>query len=255
MQSTQSLSPHTSAPLTAPLSVEKVQANVQHVQDAKVVIFLVNHKNFEHSQVIRNYLANYSNLSKSLLLVEDPDDVDMWSQFLPTICWENKEILSQIQKTKKIFDNLKSVVNCLTDSKCDCKKKKVAVNQIVINAEASKLTLDDNYLERIFSYLDESERFFTELQKEKEVLRGLLQKIYAIFVDQTIKKTFPARQIALIKSVEDHLTSIPEKETPEKIIVICGASHGDPHCSIIPEETQKFLNFLQSRTTYYIYNL
>jgi hypothetical protein len=235
-----------------PAETITIPDKVQHAQTSKVVVFLVNHKNSLHVEAIRLYLTNLSNILNSVLLVEDPDEVKEWSQMIPTICWENEELLARISKTKKTFQDLAVSLNSLTDIDYDRQKKELAVKQTLVNAKVlNEIANTKTEYNKICSYLNEPNTYRHELEEQTIFLRGLLKKVYRVFVHQTIEKTFPQRQTDLMNCIEDHLAN----DMQGKIIVVCGASHGDPTRSRFSTETKRLLDFLESHGPYDIFNL
>ncbi|MCC5832457.1 MAG: hypothetical protein JJU12_05370 [Chlamydiales bacterium] len=231
--------------------VEKVCGNVFAQGDAEVVLFLVNHQDPGYSRAILSHIESEKDISNRVLLIEDPEELTKWSGILPVVCWEEKETLTEVLKKKQAFRSLKERIGRLCDPEFSLQEKRLTIKQTVLNAKKlSLLSNVDDYCDQMDSLLMDLDHNQGRLKIEEGLLLEWLDKIYRVFVSQTIKKTMPARQSALIRCIDEHYKGFDAK--PCKIYVICGASHGDLARSAFPKEVESLLNFLKQETRFYV---
>jgi hypothetical protein len=240
-------------PLSTP-TFKEIDKNVNNVEDARVVVFLVNHNQPSHQKIIVQKIHELNPNTQDILLVEDPETIDGWT--FPGIkeCWENPELLEKISQEKKIYVSMIQIVERLTDPVLSIDLKLRAMKNIKILESRQQLgaplnrTEEMSNMEIIKLWLSNYADHVEDIEKAQCLYKKSAEDLYADYLFRTVDKTFPVRQMHLIEKI---IKSLPYR----KIFVICGNHHGNEKTSCYPLAAKNFTLFLKSETQFFMYGL
>ena len=223
-----------------------VNKNVEYWRNAKVIVFLVNHKILFHTLFAEIVIKSFENRSKSILLEESPSTLEAWSQILPTKCWESQKMINGARKKREILVALGDTVNALEDPKFDTERKVRYIKQIIANAERIedlKKEASAMDLSIVTDWLNDLETYQKEIEDLQEKLRQWILIIHKRYGSQLIRRTYHERQTNLINCIEKSLDK-------DRVFVICGINHGNVTISRHQEEAKRLTKFLSENTKF-----
>lgn len=129
-----------SSTFSSPFSV--VRTNASNVEDAKVTVFLVNHKAAQTIESIQKLLSMIS-LDHSILLVEDDRDVDRMSSLLSTECWERIDLQEKMLEEKKSLLAIQETLKNFWNPRYDANLKVQEIQSLYCRVKA--LECNENF--------------------------------------------------------------------------------------------------------------
>ncbi len=218
-----------------------LSTNTKNPFDGDVVVFLMHHKIPKHDQMVEKFLRENFSGSKPVILVEDPSRIEKMSDFACVRCWDDRDILNQLNRATAIFQEHQETLKQFTGTEIAIEQKIQTAKFIYVNAKKINLVEKIPSLSDLKVYLEKSSETGLLIQ-EKERLITLLGQIHQAFCHQTVHENFLSRQKTLMASIADHL-----KEG--KVFVLCGKSHGDPKWGF-PHEANMLIDYLRANTNY-----
>lgn len=222
------------------------QATASTVEEARLCVFLINHENSYLKDYVGDEVLNkIADLSKAILLVENPEDISKYKQ-IKAECWEDPSLIEQLGKRKNQFEVLLEATKNLFSLTYPLDTKMKAIRCILKNAKTLKLEIENLDEETIKSQLENISKYETTLKANQRQLAECLQQIHSNYLQQTVIETYPKRQTRLISYLETSLAKY------DKVLLFCGPSHADLEKSVDHKETERFVKFIHSLSDPYI---
>ncbi len=211
----------------------------------KVVLFLVNHKNERCNTVLLDIFKRFVPSSDDILLHEDCEyTVPHEFQALKK-CWEKTEIVTNFEQKSREFDLFYDVAQNFSGSSYTTKYRLDAAKKIKTMAKEADLDAADLDIEQVQILLNDNASCSLRLENIGVKLTLIVQRLFILLKNNTVKSTFHERQTALIEEIGNSLKF-------RRVFVVCGSHHGDPDTSIFPQEANRLLSFLKEKATFEI---